>query len=518
MTLKTKQFVTLVVLTAGFAAFIIAAPFHSLRAQAQTNADDLFRGRLGSGNVRKLAVFFFLAMSPCFAGVVASVAAHADRFGAVSRKIWENPELGYHEMKSSAMLQQELRANGFAVEPGVAGMPTAFTATWGRGKPVIVVLGEFDALPGLSQKDIPTQEPVQAGAPGHACGHNLLGSAAALAVVAVKEEMQARGLKGTLRYYGTPAEEGGGGKIYMIHAGLFKDVDAVLTWHPADANRVNLGSTLAINAGRFKFYGVASHAAAAPERGRSALDGAMIMLNAVEFLREHVPQETRIHYVITNGGAAANVVPAYAEVSLMARSPSPAVLDNVWERIMKCAQAGALASETRMEFEQGTNYANILTNDLLQGVLSRALQDSGGYTYTPTERAFAETLQKSLEGPHKPLDPDRVQTDKSEAVVTASTDVGDVSWVVPTGNFEAATFVPGVGLHTWQAAACAGSSIGRKGMVVAARTLALAAVELFEKPAELEAAKAAFDKRRAERTWTTHIAAGSKPTLDYATK
>jgi aminobenzoyl-glutamate utilization protein B len=466
----------------------------------------------------RTVLLLFLAFTPSAADVLSNIAAHADRFGAVSRQIWENPELGFHETESASLLQQELRANGFGVKSGVAGMPTAFTASWGSGKPVIVLLGEFDALPGLSQKDIPTQDPVQAGAPGHACGHNLLGSASALAVVAIKEEMQARGLKGTIRYYGTPAEEGGGGKIYMIHAGMFRDVDVVLTWHPGDANRVNLGSNLAINGGWFRFYGVASHAAAGPERGRSALDGAMIMLNAVEFLREHVPQETRIHYVITNGGAAANIVPAFAEVSLMARSPSAAVLDNVWERISKCAQAGALASETRFEFVQSTNYANVLPNDALSDTMARAMRKSGGYQYTPEERVFADTLQKSVDVSRKLLPPDQVETDHSEAAGSASSDVGDVSWVVPTAQFTAATFVPGVGAHTWQAAACAGSSIGRKGMVVAARTLALAAVELFETPAELDAAKTDFEKRRAGRQWTTHITAGSKPPLDYAVK
>ncbi len=466
----------------------------------------------------RIAALFLIALSPAAADVLANVAAHAERFGAISRQIWEHPELGFHETVSSNLLQQELRANGFTVEAGVAGMPTAFTASWGSGKPVIVLLGEFDALPGLSQKDQPTQEPLTPGAPGHGCGHNLLGSASALAAVAVKEEMQARGLHGTLRYYGAPAEEGGGGKIYMIHAGLFRDADAVLTWHPGDANSVNLGSTLANNGGHFKFYGVASHAAAAPERGRSALDGAMIMLNAVEFLREHVPQETRIHYVIVNGGSAANVVPAYAEVSLVARSPSAAVLDNVWARVMKCAQAGALASETRVEFEQGTNYANVLANDALAETLSRAMRKAGGYEYTPQERAFAEALQKSLDISRKLTPPDQVETNRSEAATPASTDVGDVSWVVPTAEFTTATFVPGVGAHTWQAAACAGSTIGRKGMTVAARTLALAAMELFETPAQVDAAKTAFEKRRAGRTWTTHIASGSKPPLDYATK
>ena len=219
-----------------------------------------------------------------------------------------------------------------------------------------MILGEFDALPGLSQKDSPVQAAIAPGAPGHGCGHNLLGSASALAAVSIKEEMETRGLKGTIRYYGTPAEEGGGGKIYMIHVGLFRDVDAVLAWHPGDSNAVNLKSMLAVNYGKFRFYGMASHAAAGPERGRSALDGAMIMLTAVEFLREHVPQETRIHYIISNGGAVPNVVPTFAEVSLGARYPDAQVLEGIWNCVMKCAQAGALASETRMEFIQGSTW------------------------------------------------------------------------------------------------------------------------------------------------------------------
>lgn len=452
--------------------------------------------------------------------VLTHVAAHADRFGTISREIWENPELGFHESRSSALLQQELKANGFRVKADVAGMPTAFTAEWGSGKPVIGLMGEFDALPGLSQKDIPVREAARNGAPGHACGHNLLGSASALAAVAVKEEMQARGLKGTIRYFGTPAEEGGGGKIYLIHAGLFRDVDAVLDWHPGDVNAVHLGSSLANNGGLFRFYGVASHAAAAPERGRSALDGAMIMLNAVEMLREHVPQETRIHYIITNGGSAPNIVPAFAEVSLIARNPDAGVLDGIWARVMKCAQAGALASETRMEFEQGTNYANLVENEVLTDVLARAMQKAGGYRYTPDEQKFAHELRKTLEGTQKRPGPDVVTTANPMQVTltSASTDAGDVSWNVPLAELTAATFVPGVSPHTWQAAACAGTSIGRQGMLVAARTLALGAVELLQRPQEVEAARAAFDKQLAGRKWTTRIAPNSAPPLNFATK
>jgi aminobenzoyl-glutamate utilization protein B len=295
-------------------------------------------------------------------------------------------------------------------------------------------------------------------------------------------------------------------------------VDAVLDWHPGDANRVSLGSTLANNGALFRFYGIASHAAAAPERGRSALDGAMIMLNAVEMLREHVPQETRIHYIITNGGAAPNIVPAFAEVHLVARNPDAAVLNGIWERILKCAQAGALASETRLEVVQSTNYANIVPNEVLSEVLGRAMVRAGGYEYTPEERAFVTGIQKTLGAATDHAGPEKVLADKSAPQTMASSDAGDVSWNVPYANLTAATFAPGVSAHTWQAAACAGSSIGRKGMLVAARTLALGAAELFDKPEEVAAAHVAFEKRLAGRSWVTHIAPGSKPPLDYAVK
>lgn len=462
---------------------------------------------------------FLLALLPFAAraddAVLARVAAHSERFGAISRQIWESPELGFHEQKSSALLRDELRINGFTIADAVAGMPTAFTASWGSGKPVIGILGEFDALPELSQKDAPTQEPVAAGAPGHGCGHNLLGSGAALAAVAAKEEMQARGLKGTIRFYGTPAEEGGGGKIYMIHAGLFSDVDVVLTWHPSDANRVNLRSYLANNGAKFKFYGIASHAASAPEKGRSALDGALLMLHAVEILREHVPQETRMHYIISNGGSAPNVVPAFSEVTLVARHPDMTTLESIWPRILKCAQAGALATETRLEVEQSTNYASTLPNDALSALVGRNMRKAGGYEYSAEERKFAEEIRKSLSAAKNLPGPDKVLADAAEGSDSASTDVGDVSWNVPTLSFTAATYVPGTAAHSWQATAQAGMSIGRKGMLVAARTLALSVVDLLQDANAIDAAKVSFEERKAGRTWTTHINPGSKPPLNY---
>ena len=431
----------------------------------------------------------------------------AAHYGDVSRQIWNFAETGFKETKSAALLRSELKAAGFTLAENVGGMPTAFTATWGHGQPVIGIMGEYDALPGLSQDVATERKPLAAGAPGHACGHNLLGAASLFAAIEVRRWMERNKIPGTLRYYGTPAEEGGGGKIYMIRAGAFKDVDVVLTWHPADNNASNLGSSLAMISGAFRFYGKASHAAIAPEKGRSALDGLMIMTTAVEFLREHTPDFTRIHYVVTNGGAASNIVPEYAELQLTARNPSMPVLDDIWERIQKCAQAGALASETRMEMEVSSSYWNELPNDALGALLDRNLRRVGGFTYSPEEQAFAEKLPGIAAdlSSHEQIQPPMRETG------LASSDAGDVSWVVPTGTFGTATFVPGIQPHTWQAAACAGSGIGRKGMVLAAKTLALSAMDLFTDPAQVAAAKASFEKRRAGYQYLSHIPANKAP-------
>ncbi len=263
----------------------------------------------------------------------------------------------------------------------VAAIPTAFTATWGQGQPVIAIMGEYDALPGLSQEDVPERKPRVNGGPGHGCGHNLLGAASLFAAVTIKEWMAEKKIPGVIRFYGTPAEEGGGGKLYMIRAGVFKDVDVVLSWHPADRNGASLKSSLAIISAKFRFHGKPAHAAAAPDAGRSALDGLMIMANSIEFLREHVPDSTRIHYIVTNGGAAPNIVPDFSELFLYARHPSMPVLDQIWERIIKCAQAGALASETRMEMELIDSSYNTLPNDALAALVDKNMRLAGGVTY-----------------------------------------------------------------------------------------------------------------------------------------
>ena len=447
---------------------------------------------------------------------------HAPHFSETSRAIWEFAELGYQEVKSSALLQKELQAVGFRVQASVADEPTAFVATYGEGEPVIGILGEFDALPGLSQSAAPNRSPVAAEAPGHGCGHNLLGSGAALAAVALKEYMERNRVAGTLRYYGTPAEEGGSGKVYMIRAGLFRDVDVVLQWHPSDSNAVNNGGMLAVNGAGFLFHGVAAHAAIAPDRGRSALDAVMLMGNAVEFLREHVPSNSRIHYVITNGGAVPNVVPDTAELYLLARNPSSVVLAGVWDRILKISQGAALMTETTLELRDIGGTSNVLPNDVLARMAQRNLEEVGGFRYTAEEKQFAGELQKSLPpGGAGELDstasiqPLR-RPDPNAAA--ASTDVGDVSWNVPTIGFSTATFVPGVVPHTWQATATAGMSIGQKGMIVAARALAVTGADLFADPQSIRDAKAEFLRQTGDKAYRSVIPAGQKPPLTYRNK
>jgi aminobenzoyl-glutamate utilization protein B len=448
--------------------------------------------------------------------VLGALDQRATHFGDLSRQVWEWAEVGYKETNSSRLLASELRSAGFTVQENIGGMPTAFVASWGAGKPVIGLLGEYDALPGLSQADVPEKKPRVPGGSGQGCGHNLLGVASAAAAIVAKEFLSDHKLPGTVRYYGTPAEEGGDGKVYMARAGVFDDCDAVLSWHPDDQNRAELRSTLAMLGAKFRFHGRAAHAAMAPDKGRSALDGLMLTCQAVEMLREHVPSSARIHYIITQGGNAPNIVPEFAELYLYARHPEMLVLDGIWARVGKCAEAGALATDTRLEVEFISSDFNVLPNDALTRLLDRNLRQVGGVRYSEAERTFAETIRKTIATEHdRPLgSQEQIQTPE-EGVTPGSTDVGDVSWLVPTGALGTATMVPGVPLHSWQATACAGSSIGRKGMMVAAKTLALTALDLLTDPKEIAAARASFDQRRAGREYRARIPADHKPPLNY---
>jgi aminobenzoyl-glutamate utilization protein B len=331
--------------------------------------------------------------------------------------------------------------------------------------------------------------------------------------------MAAKSIPGTIRFYGCPAEESGSGKVFMVRAGAFADCDVALTWHPDNQNEPGMKSTLANQGAYFRFRGISSHAARAPEKGRSALDAVMVMTHAVELLREHVPQETRIHYVITEGGKAANVVPEFAEVHLITRHPDAVTLDTIWARILKCAEAGALATETRLQVDSIEGLANVIPNESLASLFERNMRLVGGVHYSPEERIFAEKLRASLPTADLPsLDSASEVKPIQEGITAWSTDVGDVSWIIPTGEIRAAAFVPGVSVHTWQSTACAGMSIGQKGMLVAAKTLALTAVDLVTDPNQVQAARKSFEQRIAGRKYRSKFPPDAKPRLTPATK
>lgn len=448
--------------------------------------------------------------------LLAALDSRFDHYAGIAKQIWGFAEVGYQEVKSSALLQEELRKAGFALDVGVAGAPTAFTATYGSGKPVIAVIGEFDALPGLSQEATPFKKAVADGGAGHGCGHHLFGTASVATAIAVKEWMVANKIPGTLRFYGTPAEEGGSGKVFMVRAGLFKDVDAAVSWHPGDRNIADANSTLANISAKFRFRGVSAHAAAAPEKGRSALDGVEAMTHMVNMMREHVPPDTRIHYVITAGGRAPNVVPDFAEVFMYARQGDMRVLDQIWERILQAAKGAAMGTGTTVEHETIGAVYNILPNEVLARAQQKNLERVGGVTYSADDRAFATELRKSFDGPVPPIDEAAtVQPFVGGGVDPASTDMGDVSWAVPTVALSAATWVPGTAAHSWQAVAAGGTPIGAKGMMVAAKTMSLTTIELFTDAALRAKARAEFDQRRGpDFAYRTRLDRAA-PALDY---
>ncbi len=439
-------------------------------------------------------------------------------YDEIALKIWNYAEVGYQEVKSSGLLQDQLRREGFQVEAGVAGIPTAFVATFGSGSPVIGVLAEFDALPGISQEAVPEKKDRPGSTAGHACGHHLFGTGSVQAAVAVKDWLRATGGKGTIRVYGSPAEEGGSGKVYLVRAGLFNDVDAVVHWHASDRNTVTMMPSLANRSGKFRFHGVASHAAASPERGRSALDGVEAMDHMVNMLREHVPETTRMHYVITHGGEAPNVVPAFAEVYYYVRSPSREVVSDVWARVEQAATGAALGTGTKVDWEITGGVHELLPNEVLGRVMQQSLEAVGGVTYTPEERAFALKIGQTVYG--------RAPAPETAALIQpfnpnppreggGSTDVGDVSWTVPTVGIRIATWAPGTPSHSWQAVACGGTSLGLKGMNVAAKTMAGALIDYFTRPDVIAQAKAELNKRRGSDFKYRALLGDRPPALNY---
>ena len=433
----------------------------------------------------------------------------------IARSLWEFAEVGYQEEQSSALLQATLSAEGFSVESGVAGIPTAFVASYGSGGPIIGVLAEFDALPGITQDAVALRSPIDSKPAAHACGHNLFAAGSVGAAIAVRHWLEEANMAGTIRIYGTPAEEGGSGKVYMVREGLFDDVDTVLHWHPWDENSAAAETTLANRSAQFRFRGVSSHAANAPEKGRSALDGVEAFNYMTNLMREHVPQEARIHYVITSGGAAPNVVPDFAEVFYYVRHPEADIVREIWARVEDAARGAALGTGTEVEWEIIHGNYPVLVNETLARMMDEKLREVGGIEYSADEQAFAEQIHATLVDPAYELGSQEKVQPFEVSLSYGSTDVGDVSIAVPTVGLRIATWVPGTSAHSWQAVAAAGMSIGEKGATNAAKTLSLAAIELFENGELREAARAEYLEKLGGDFSYEALLGDRDPPLDY---
>ena len=453
----------------------------------------------------------------------------------MAQQLWETPELGLHEEESAAVLADRLREEGFAVETGVGGMPTAFVASFGDGEPTVGILGEYDALPGLSQRAVAERSPVEDGAPGHGCGHNLFGVAGVGAAIAVKRAIERGDVEGSIEFYGCPAEEILVGKTFMARDGAFDDLDAAITWHPGNQSTPWLASTLALDSIRFTFEGVSAHAAASPESGRSALDAVELLNAGVEYMREHVSDDVRVHYVITDGGDAPNVVPAEATAWYYVRAPTRPQVEHVTEWVTDIANAAAAMTRTDLNRRYVTGCWDYLPNRAVTDAIWETMQELGAVGYDDEDRAFASELKETIpdekiestlaalpadhaaemettglyDEPIPPHDEGRVDAGSSE--------VGDVSWITPTGQFRAATWAVGTPAHSWQAVAANGD-FGKKGAVYAAKVLGGTAYRLLADPSILERARSEFESATAERSYETPLPPDAEPPFDITAK
>lgn len=421
-------------------------------------------------------------------------------YDSLQKQIFIFAETGYKEFRSAEQWASFLESQGFSVERGVAGIPTAFVATYGNGGPVIGMMAEYDAIAGMSQDTVAYQKVLVPGAPGHACGHNLLGTGSVAGAIATAKWLKTNGLKGTVKLFGCPAEEGGGGKAYMMREGVFDGLDAMLDWHPDTRNTVNKATGLANVQVLFTFKGKSSHASGAPEAGRSALDAVEAFDHMMNLMREHVPQTSRIHYVITDGGKAPNVVPSQASVKYYFRSPSRETVQDILSRALKAAEGAALGTGTTMEYELVSGNYERLPNEAMADLVMRSLQKVGGIKLDARELSYAQEVA-SVSGV------DAALIDRLAVVVPpadegyeayVSSDVGNVTWAVPTGSFRYACFAPGGVGHSWQQVSSGGTTIGTKGALGAAKVLHLSAVELITDAKLLDEVRTEFGKRRGE--------------------
>jgi aminobenzoyl-glutamate utilization protein B len=447
---------------------------------------------------------------------LAEVDQIADEIKAVNKALWELAEVGLEETKSSKLLVEKLEQAGFEVNTGISGMPTAFVASFGSGKPVIGILAEYDALPGMSQKVAPQRDAVTEGKPGHACGHSGLGSGALGAALAVKAAMEKHELTGTVRLYGTPAEETVIGKVYMTLDDQFDDLDICLHWHPSSRNGAWSSSSKALVSAKFTFRGTPAHASVSPESGRSALDAVELMNVGANFMREHLKEDARLHYVITDGGGAPNVVPPVATVWYFVRADSHEDVEYNFRWIQDIAKGAALMTRTKLSVQIDTDCHEIIPNEPLAAVLTKNLELVGAPSFTEEEQTFARRLQAPLVeqfGTKFPLAiDDRVhRTSPVPKPGKGSTDVGDISWRIPTGGLRTTCLIAKSPGHSWQNVAAIGSTIGEKGIIYAAKTLSVTTLDLLEDPKLIAAARADWEQRMEGKKYFSFIPEGQRP-------
>ena len=455
-----------------------------------------------------------------------------ERIIKISDEIWRFAELGLIEHKSSSLLIKELEKHGFKIERGVAGMSTAFIASYGDSKPIIAIMGEYDALPGLSQKKVPYKEPLEPGKPGHGCGHNIHGASGMAAAIAVRYAMEKYGLKGTVRFYGCPAEENFSGKVFMVRDGCFRDVDAAISHHPGSMNCATLKSCLALNSAKFHFFGKAAHAGGSPDQGRSALDAVELMDIGVNFLREHIIQDARIHYIIEKGGNQPNIVPDYARSWYYVRAPEREQVEFIYNWVLDIAEGAAKMTRTELKHEFLGGLYNRIPNRVISETIVRNMREIGLPKYTDEELKFAEEIAKSIPPEMKiealrrskrpgwerlidKLIDDEIPDPWGEGDVShGSTDVADVSWQAPTVEFSTATWVLGTPGHSWQATAQSGVGLGHKSLIFASKVMALTVIDLMTNVDLLNEAKEEFKQRLRGRKYKSPIPPDMRPPID----
>jgi aminobenzoyl-glutamate utilization protein B len=447
--------------------------------------------------------------------VVASIETQAESLAQLSDEIWAHAEIAFRESESADALVRHATAHGFAVTRGTAGIPTAFVAEYGSGKPVIGIMGEFDALPGLSQAAAPERRPLEEGAPGHGCGHNVFGAASLGAAVAIKELIASGELEGTIRYYGTPAEEKFFGKLWMIREGAFEGVDVMMDWHPGDEIEASVQSSQALVDFLVEFEGQAAHAAGDPWNGRSAGDALELYTTGINYYREHVKPTVRIHYHIMDAGKVVNVVPDYAKLWVRVRDRDRAGMEPVYRRVQAMAEGAAIMANVEHKVTLISGVHEILPNRTGGAALQANLEWLGGIEYTQEEQAFARAIQKATGKPEVGVDAEvRALRDTQENPEGGSTDVGDVSYIVPTIRLSAPIAGKDVPWHSWAVVASGGMSIGHKGLVYASKALAMTMVDLFTDPDLVDAVKAEFRERKGDYMYEGILPPGPPP-LDF---